>query len=109
MKNTILLLCAVLAFLLASCGKTPKSGETTTTASGKPGEAAAFLLRVVPEDRNQAFLIQSFVETEAGYYYGLGNHDLGGDMIYFCPRGGKAFYPLCSKPNCRHDDQNCNA
>lgn len=55
MKNTILLLCAVLAFLLASCGKTPKSGETTTTASGKPGEAAAFCCVLSPRIGSRRF------------------------------------------------------
>ncbi|MBO4211643.1 MAG: hypothetical protein J5878_03205 [Oscillospiraceae bacterium] len=30
-------------------------------------------------------------------------------MIYFCPRGGDAFRPLCSKPNCSHNNENCNA
>ena len=29
--------------------------------------------------------------------------------IYFCPRGGDTFQPLCSKPNCQHNDENCNA
>lgn len=108
MKKTILLFCVVFALLLAGCGNTPETSEPGTALSAAPGEAA-FSLRVAPEDRNQAFAVTSFVETEDGYYYGRENHEMGGEMIYFCPRGGKAFYPLCSKPNCKHNDQNCNA
>lgn len=80
--------------------------ESTETASEH------FTLPSPPEDRNPTLSTTNFTETAEGYYcdFGVGN-TLGGEqrMIFFCPRGGDTFYPLCSKPNCRHNDKNCNA
>ncbi len=43
------------------------------------------------------------METPEAYYYGWNN------VIFFCPRNDTTFRPLCGKPNCLHDDRNCNA
>ena len=123
MKKTIILLCAVFALLLAACDKTPENAETESGKAPHNSEAGIvtgasagtdavsstnaanpepYVLKVAPEDRNQAFF-GDFVETPEGCYYGWEK------LIYFCPRGGDAFYPLCSKPNCKHNDSNCNA
>ena len=118
MKKTILLLCVILALLLAGCGKTtqrdvadpgqgPQSVDTTDVVYADVVTPKTFELRVPPEDRNQAFYCTSFVETPEVYYYGQNRQ--GKVFIYFCPRGGDTFRPLCSKPNCKHNDQNCNA
>lgn len=130
MKNYILLFCVVFLILLAGCDGQNKStnssaelGSVTDHASAADGEAqiaetraqasvppAPVELKVAPEDRNQAFNLQ-LVETEEAYYYVQQKTNEEGilNLIYFCPRGGTAFYPLCSKPNCRHNDFNCNA
>ena len=120
MKKTILLLCAVFALLLLACGTTPEAAEPGAAASAAPGGTAAayadvvtpktFELRVPPEDRNQAYNLD-FVETQEAYYY-IGQkvtEDSFVNLIYFCPRGGNSFQPLCGKPNCKHEDENCNA
>ena len=118
----IALLCVVFLLLMTGCGKEAQNTETETettanvateafrhteTASDIAVSSKPAALQVPPEDRNQAFLCQ-FVETEEAYYY-LRNVGDVGYLIYFCPRGGDMFRPLCSKPNCRHNDFNCNA
>lgn len=122
MKKAFLLLCAVFALLLCSCDRTPGAVETESGKAAQSTEASAaadaagsdtvestnavnpepYVLKVAPEDRNQAFF-GDFVETPEGCYYGWEK------LIYFCPRGGDAFRPLCGKPNCKHEDANCNA
>ncbi len=100
MKRTILFFFTILLLSLAGCGKEPESEPVSTTAP--------YVLSVLPEDRNQAFTAQGFVETPEGYYYGIPKAYQGG-LVYFCPRGGTAFRPLCGKPNCKHEDSDCNA
>ena len=97
MKKSILLLCVAFVLLFAGCDKTPEAA-TDETSSAEP-----YVLQVAPEDRNQAIIYENFVETPEGYYYGWEK------LIYFCPRGGDKFYPLCGKPNCKHDSPDCNA
>ena len=129
MKKAILL-CAVFALVLAGCNvekrnvnSTAEAGAESVYASAPGGEAqkaethshasipsAPVELKVAPEDRNQAFNIEA-VETDEAFFY-VWEKDTEDDtvnLIYFCPRGGTVFYPLCSKPNCRHNDSNCNA
>lgn len=84
----VVIYCATILLLLAGCTNTPQDKLQEITASA---------------DYSQANLRNGFVETPEGYYYQNDN------LIYFCQRGGDAFYPLCSKPNCAHNDENCNA
>jgi hypothetical protein len=101
MKKVAILLCAlVLLRLLVGCGILSESSETSP---GESNETVTYQLKITPEDRSQSIIWPSFVETPEGYYYRWDN------LAYFCPRGGSAFYPLCSKPNCQHKDRNCNA
>ena len=97
MKKAGLLLCVQVMLLLAACGKAPEAGKSS-------GEAAA-------ENKTSEIVIEKqplnyfgeFAETPDGYYYGLG------PLLYYCPRGGSRFVPVCGKPNCKHNDRNCNA
>lgn len=107
MKKTVILLCVITALLLAACGREPESSGTVDSTEAGVNPTKTFSLRVPSEDRNQAFGWPSFVETAEGYYYDY--FIPGSSLIYFCPRGGDTFYPLCSKPNCAHNDENCNA
>lgn len=107
MKKICLLLTAIFVLLLAACSKTPKDTETAApvsgVASGESEPSAPYALKVAPEDRNQAFGWETFVETPEAYYYGWEH------LIFFCPRNDTTFRPLCGKPNCLHNDENCNA
>ena len=122
MNKTILLLFAVFVLFLASCISTPaesvnesrKEAETTqNVGSMEPddGRAEPYLLKTNPADQSQASMGHDFVETPEGYYYPCRKRTQKGGvvLIYFCPRGRDSFRPLCSKPNCRHTDENCNA
>ena len=44
-----------------------------------------------------------FIELEDRYYYRY-NY-----KVYFSEKENPAFYLLCNKPDCRHNDSNCNA
>lgn len=105
MNKILLLLCVMITLLLVGCSRNTESTETT--APSQSDGSTPYVLQVPPEDRNQAFLCQNFVETPEGYYFGVDRS--AETFIYFCPRGEAAFYPLCGKPNCAHNDRNCNA
>ena len=44
-----------------------------------------------------------FIETADSYYY------LYNEKVYFSRKDKPEFYILCSKPNCSHSDEECNA
>lgn len=48
-------------------------------------------------------------KSDKGYYY-VTNTDAGQKFIYYIDKGTQKVTPLCSKPNCLHDDPNtCDA
>ena len=51
-----------------------------------------------PQDRGE-----NFIETDSFYYY------LNNGRIYFSEKTEPVFYLLCSKPNCTHGGEDCNA
>lgn len=108
MKKTVVLLFAMCLLLLTAC---EVKSENSEQASTDQGTLASNVLKTAPEDVNQASFGASFVETLDGYYYWCEKQS--GDsfltLLYFCPRDGDSFRPLCSKPNCKHEDENCNA
>ena len=115
MKKSITLLLIVFLFLMTGCAKGPEGAGAVSGEAIAGTETAAperFILTFSPEDRNPTLSRTNFVETAEGYYcdFSVGNV-FGGEqrIIFFCPRGEDTFYPLCSKPNCRHNDENCNA
>ncbi len=107
MKKATLLICLILMLLLTACGSVPERTETSG-ATEIPSSTDNTALKLSPEDRNQTtYGILNFIETEDGYYYP--KYIRRGALLYFCPRGGDQFVPLCAKPNCSHSDDNCNA
>lgn len=44
-----------------------------------------------------------FVETDQACY------NLESGMIYFAPAGSRNFSPLCNRPDCTHNNEDCNA
>ena len=99
MKKTTFLILIILALLLVGCSDKQNS---PANASGSDELSDAYVLRLAPEDYNQAANL-SIIETQDAIYCKMDQ------KIYFCPRGGDAFRPLCGKPNCLHNDNNCNA
>jgi hypothetical protein len=57
-----------------------------------------------PEMYNQS-ATGDYIETEDAIYY----YDKMRQRIYFSVDNGSHFYPLCSKANCTHSDENCTA
>lgn len=108
MKKPLFLLCFIFMLLLAACGGGTDGGEVTAIDESS---AAPYVLKAAPEDKNPASFAWDFVETPDGYYYVFQKSSGNGsfDMLYFCPRGGDSFRPLCGKPNCKHEDRDCNA
>ena len=128
MKKTIILFCALFSLLLAACDKAPEnagvaSGKAVQSTEAGAGTGAAvsdtaentnavnpvpYVLNFSPGDKSQCACFSGLLETPEGYYM---PHRIEGkgNFIYFCPRGGDTFRPLCSKPNCKHADGNCNA
>jgi len=113
MKQMILLLCTMLVLSFAGCKEEAQISDT----SSERGSQAPRVLQVAPEDQNPATLISNLIETPEGLYYEmyharyerLTNSKGEGNVLFFCPSGENAFYPLCGKPDCKHIDQNCNA
>ena len=99
MKKTFRLLCCMLALLLAACGKS--SDHSPTASTGMPDDATDY----------EAYSGTLFAETAEGYYnaYEIPGGDKRINLIFFCPRGGDTFQPLCGKPNCLHTNEDCNA
>ena len=103
--------CLLLLLLLVGCNETTLTqaetavlqSDTHSFVSEGLTDSTANIDSYASEDRAQANLRDHFVETADGYYYQDEN------LIYFSQRGSTAFYPLCSKPNCMHNDENCNA
>lgn len=94
MKRIIALLCAAVLLFAVGCNATNKEKNEF------PSETVS---EFTPEDRAQANTGRSFVQTEDGCYY------QSGEYIYFIPAGVDESFLLCGKPNCAHDDRNCNA
>ena len=103
-KSVSWLLTALLLFgCLAGCGAEKKKAESLADGTSEAADSTEADPVYRPENRPQACFRNHFVETEAGCYDQVEN------LILFCPQGSDTFYPLCSKPNCQHKDENCNA
>lgn len=113
MKQMIFLLCAMLVLSFAGCKEEAQIPDTSSAHNSQ----APRVLQVAPEDQSPASMIPNLVETPEGLYYEmyhgiyeqLTNNKEARNFLFFCPSGENAFYPLCSKPDCKHNDQNCNA
>ncbi|MBQ1410696.1 MAG: hypothetical protein IIY94_05410 [Oscillospiraceae bacterium] len=109
MKKATFLLLSIFALLLAGCEKASEGNARTSEDT----TAAPYVLQTDPADRSQSLRTVGFVETGEGCYY-VGSKTMSsgggrGKFIFFCPRGENNWYILCSKPECKHKDENCNA
>ena len=108
----------IFCLLLAACGQhtiTPSEGEDlsnsvestplNTESMSIPSEQETKPAKELhPEMYNQS-ATGDYIETEDAIYY----YDKMRQRICFSVDNGSHFYPLCSKANCTHSDENCTA
>lgn len=99
-RRFLCVLCFLLigSLLLSGCGKKDISArmEGLTDPRGS-----------IPFD--QRVYREGFLETSFADYYTLCPRTSRCAFIQVQPKGSNTFVPLCSKPNCMHNDENCNA
>ncbi len=62
-------------------------------------------------EKSQFYMAENTAAAENGYYY-ISNapvNDVNYDFIYFYDMKNQTSLPLCSKLNCEHGDENCDA
>lgn len=62
-------------------------------------------------EKSQFYMAENTAAAENGYYY-ISNapvNDVNYDFIYFYDMKNQTSLPLCSKLNCEHDSENCDA
>ncbi len=79
--------------LVSSCNMSKKSNSKSEVDSNLPD----------PASFRQQDRADYFIET-VDYYYCLFNN-----RVYFSQKDNLAFYILCNKPDCKHNDGGCNA
>lgn len=100
-----------LFMLLVACRQGASSYIETENTTGQidtsllESEAQYQTKDLHPEMHTQSFGLGDYVETENAIYY----NDRFKNRIYFSVDNGSHFYPLCSKANCTHSDENCDA
>lgn len=103
----ILLLCV---FLVACADSGEKNSTENISESNSSENAMRFDLSAMdynPYTDAQSFFTNSRVaKSEHGYYYWDSSHM--GFMMYYDIQSGQKV-PLCNRPDCRHDDTDCNA
>ncbi len=88
------------ALLLAACGTaTPDPPAPAETSAAEPEHSLPDSAAWRPQNGYGV----CFLETEQVKYV------LENKKIYFSPQGTDSFYLLCSRPDCSHTDENCNA
>lgn len=91
----LLLLSSVLVLLLFGCATAPENGASSPTGETASPEAGTW--------RSQDAPTVFFAETELGCY------NLADGFLYFAPAGSAEFQLLCSRPDCTHKGEDCNA
>lgn len=86
----------IVSILLAGCGK-----QTAPAALTDPRGSLPFDQRCYNES--------GFLETSFADYYPMSSGATPLAFIQVQPKGSRGFVPLCSKPNCTHSNESCNA
>ena len=97
MKHHLGILSVALVLLLCSCSRATKQITDPSPEESTLIHAAYSCWR--SQDAPGVF----FAETELGCY------NLADGFLYFAPAGSTEFQLLCSRPDCTHEDEDCNA
>lgn len=99
---------------LSACVMSPNNASTTSAPSET--DAAACVPSKAPRQElildfgssYAAELTEQVFDTESSVYY-LCREDNEQEVIYISDKEYKDWMPLCGRPNCMHDDENCDA
>ena len=97
-KKIWLCISLCLCLLLAGCSKTEQGTETGEASQGS-WDWESYNLTLMH--------LGGMLETPESYYV-LANLEEG-NFIYVSDKENMGWLPLCSRPDCSHDDENCNA
>lgn len=99
MKRTVALLFLTLILAgLVGCALHESAAPLASNFNTEPATEDLSCSTVRQQDRGSFF-----VETADAYYY------LSDQKVLFSQKDAPSFHLLCSKPNCAHTDENCNA
>ena len=86
----------------------PSSGSAEPTGSADPGPSQILWQEGVGPDFDRRFsqIGSNVCSTENTVYF---SYLMGVDLIYFADKTTGICLPLCGKPECTHDGENCNA
>lgn len=73
-------------------------------SKNKPTYQDAYIL----EDDYQYYLSHGAAENEQGYFFTRFDANTG-ILVYYLDKESMKATVLCNKPECKHDDENCNA
>lgn len=127
MKKTVVILLVLLMGMTFGCGKKPYEQPADTappaaegtdaaaeTAAPKPTEApeedsGVFYCRDYRRGVEAAGFANALIETENEFYFLRADSETSKSFIYFSDKDYKDWMPLCPKPNCLHNDEDCDA
>ena len=99
MKRVVLLTMIVL--ILSACSKNDSS----------PGGITGDSTQNNYEETQPVWRLNEFTAGQDGFYYRLGdfNGSPSVEKIYYFDKETHEQYPVCSKPECQHNDESCTA
>lgn len=99
MKRVVLLTMIVL--ILSACSKNDSSPSGTTGDSTQNNY----------EETQPVWRLNEFTASQDGFYYRLGDFNCSPSVekIYYFDKETHEQYPVCSKPECQHNDESCTA
>ena len=103
-----ILLASAALFVFGSCTNVPSQDPSPTnsqeTVSQEPAETSFDASLFRNQDSGPSFISgRFFLETDRCYYV------LRDEYIYYSAKETPDFHILCSRPDCNHNDENCNA
>lgn len=98
------ILCLLLMMMLCGCGNQANT-EQQTAPNEYVGNSPVPILRTGIMEQSSTTVLNSFECTEDGVYV----LTTQGDWLLFADHDSDTFIKLCGRPDCKHNDYDCNA